>query len=145
MEKKTIWTLVLVFAVGLIFGSLAGNNSKLTGQQSLGLGNPNAPDTAVITVDPDMLGTSERMLVTVIPGKNGIDSSDGSVTIHRVNDIGELGVRYDRIWLCEQAEVCYNPGTVDFVIPPSWSPGWYAAVVTDARTRVESRTDFKII
>lgn len=130
MNKPTlIATVVLVFVVGLVFGSFSGLTSITTGQASR---------TDVTTASVQLTGSGsalpgERVSGRVIPGANGAEKY---VYIYSIGDQGQLQVRKENCnsCFCAHNNICYETEEFSWQVPSDYSPGRYVFLVTDAKT-----------
>jgi hypothetical protein len=118
-----IGSIVIIFVVGLVFGSFTNINNIITGQ---GI---RRDRLTTISVEPTMVQADGRMSITVTPGSEG---AERYVYIYSVGDMGQLRVRTD------------VSQTFEYKVPSMMTPGVYAATVTDARTEEKIIALFEI-
>ena len=129
MNKSTlVATIVLIFVVGLVFGSFSGLTDVTSGQAIRTDVTTARVETIIGHADPSGVVSGR-----VTPGRNG---AERYVYIYSVGDRGQLQVRKDRCQscFCAHGNVCYEPEEFIWKVPIGYSPGRYAFVVTDAST-----------
>ncbi len=139
MNKPTlIATVVLIFVVGLVFGSFSGLTSVTSGQVT----RTDVTSASVQTTDRYGL-PGEYISGRVIPGANG---AERYVYIYSVGDLGQLQVRREscQSCFCAHNNICYAPEEFRWQIPSSYTPGNYAFVVTDWVTKQKVYDTFSV-
>lgn len=136
VNKPTlIATVVLVFVVGLIFGSFSGL-SGTTGQVSRDF-------SSQIRVSPKLVGGGDSLTITVMPGSEG---AERYVWFYDITPSGTLGSRKaSSQQFCPHTNTCKETVTFSWRVPTGWQTGLYAATVTDVATGQKARADFRII
>ena|SRR3989344_2392091 len=140
MSKPTlVATIVLVFVVGLVFGSFSGLTSVTTGQVAR-----TEVTTAYVQTLDGRAAPGGYVSGRVIPGING---AERYLYIYSIGDLGQLQVRKAdcQSCFCQHGNVCYNPEEFRWQIPSGYSPGRYAFVVTDAETNEKVYSTFEVL
>ncbi len=128
MNKPTlVATIVLVFVVGLVFGSFSGLSNVATGEATR-----TGASTCRIYIDQRSATLGDTITVTAIPGKNGCKTP---ISLYDVGSQGQLGTRIQdwQSFPCNGIN-CKQQETFDIRVAGSWTPGQYRLCAKDGVT-----------
>ncbi len=146
MEKGTTVTIiVLVFAVGLVFGGFSGINEVALGRATRSIDGYAASQAAgvpVLSIFPDIASSNDIMTGSVLPGANGALSG---IKFFKMDEFGRTGSLVDECvnCFCKGRAVCYNREDFTYILP-ELDDGYYSACISDASTNQRACAVFQV-